>query len=110
MANENDLLRAMVRENVKSDLLGKAKAAARFIWEWIIPHCVTEDVALRYVNDGQPNDWSSYEIACCMADIEPVELFAGIATVDSFVWLGFGITYRIGNFRAFRNPHEVTHA
>lgn len=89
------------------DLLGKAKAVAWFLWEICIPRFVTEDVALRYVNDGQPADWPSYEIACCMADLEPTEIFDGMATVDSFVFLGFGITYRIGNFRPFLNPREV---
>lgn len=38
---------------------------------------------------------------------EPGEYFDGIAEVDCFTWLGIGFAYRIGNFRAFVNPHGV---
>jgi len=34
-------------------------------------------------------------------------LFDGIAEVDYFTWLGFGITYRIGNFRNWEGVERV---
>ena len=33
-------------------LLDKAKAAGLFLWDFLIPRFITEDVALRYVGDG----------------------------------------------------------
>lgn len=35
------------------------------------------------------------------------ERFDGIAKVDAFQFLGIGFAYRIGDFRAFVNPHGV---
>lgn len=90
------------------DLLKKVKAAALFAWDVLVHRFITEDVALRCSVDHKPHDWDSYEIQCCMADVEPSEVFDGIATVDSFQMFGFGITYRIGNFRPFNNPHDAT--
>lgn len=77
-------------------MLEKIGDALRFAWEFLIPRFLTEDVALY--RDGSADDWSSYEIACRMDDVKPHEVFSGIAEVDSFSWLGLGITYRIGNF------------
>jgi hypothetical protein len=90
-----------------ADLLSKAKAAALFLWG-LFPRFISEDVALRYVG-SDPDDWSGYEIACSMEDLEPGERFDAIATVDAFSFLVFGMTYRIGNFRPFQNPHGVKH-
>lgn len=87
-----------------ADLLRKAKAIAAFIWD-MAPRFITEDVALRYVGDPittTRSEWGDYEIECSLSDVEPGESFDGIATVDSFVFLWFGITYRVGNFRAWR--------
>ena len=66
----------------------------------LVPRFITEEVAMEKVGPG--SDWDAYDIACSMADVRPDEWFDGIATVDSFTWLGFGITYRVGNFRQFR--------
>jgi len=93
-----------------ADLLAKVKAAALFIWEFLIPHVVTEDVALEYVGDDISTDWtewSSYSIACCMADVQPGEVFDAVAEVESLTWLGIGITYRIGNFRPWQAPRSA---
>lgn len=78
--------------------LDAAKAVGRFVWEYLIPHIETEDVALNYVGDDK-DDWSAYETMCSLRDVEPGETFIAIAEVDSITWLGIGITYRIGNFR-----------
>ena len=79
-------------------LLDAAKAVGRFVWEYLIPHIETEDVALNYVGDDK-DGWSAYGIMCSLRDVEPGETFIAIAEVDSITWLGIGITYRIGNFR-----------
>ena len=68
-----------------------------FFIDIIVPRFITEDVAMEQIAPG--SDWDSFEIACSMSDVQPGEVFDGIATVDSFAWLGLGITYRIGNFR-----------
>lgn len=84
-----------------ADLLGKAKAIALFVWDFIIPRFVSEDVALRYSPGCDPADWGAYEIVCSMDDLEPGEHYDAVASVDSFSFLFFGITYRIGNFRGW---------
>lgn len=90
----------------KAIALAKAAAAlmwaiALFVWDFIIPRFITEDVALRYVPGCDPADWGAYEIVCSLSDVEPGEVFDAVATVDAFSFLFFGITYRIGNFRAW---------
>ena len=83
-------------------LLDAAKAVGRFVWEYLIPHCETEDVALNYIGDDftvDQDEWSAYEIICPVKCVEPGETFMAIAEVYSITWLGIGITYRIGNFR-----------
>ena len=90
-----------------SDVIAKAKAALWFVWDFLIPQFITEDVALRYVGDDFTatwSEWDDYEIACSLMDVEPGECFDGIATVDAFQFLGFGMAYRIGEFRPFVNP------
>lgn len=69
----------------------------RFAADLLIPRLITEDVALEKVGPGL--DWDNYEIVCSMIDVQPGEVFDGIAEVNSFTWLGFGITYSIGNYR-----------
>ena len=89
-------------------LLDKAKAAGLFLWDFLIPRFITEDVALRYVGDDFTatwSEWDDYEIACSLMDVEPGECFDGTAEVDCFTWLGIGFAYRIGGFRPFVNPH-----
>lgn len=78
-------------------MIQKIKAAAQFAWDVLIPRFITEDVAIERVGGG--NTWDAFAIVCSMADVQPGERFDGIATVDSFQFLGMGITYRIGNFR-----------
>lgn len=68
-----------------------------FAADLLIPRFITEDVALQRVSPG--DDWDDFEIVCSMADVQPGEVFGGIAEADSFTWLGMGVTYRIGNFR-----------
>lgn len=83
-------------------MIAKLKSTAIFALDIIVPRFITEDVALRYVGDDFTTDWtewSAYEIACSMSDVETNERFDGVATVDAFQFLGFGIAYRIGNFR-----------
>lgn len=74
-----------------------AKKVAWFAWEFLITRFITEDVAIDRVTPG--NEWKDFEIVCSLADARPGEVFGGIAEAESFSWLGFGITYRIGNFR-----------
>lgn len=76
-------------------MIDKIKTAARFAWDVLVPRFITEDVALS----GSGTEWEDYEIVCCIADVQPGERFDAVATVDSFQFLGIGITYRIGNFR-----------
>ena len=83
-------------------MIKKLKITILFALNILISRFITEDVALRYVGDDfttSSTEWSDYEIACSLADVEPDERFDGIATVDAFQFLGFGITYSIGNFR-----------
>jgi len=90
------------------DLFDKVITTLLFALDFIVPRFITEDVALRYV--GNPvmssfSEWGDYEIACSMDDVQPGEEFDGIGSVDAFQFLGFGLTYRVGNFRPFKNPH-----
>ena len=71
----------------------------RFALDILIPRFITEDVALAFMGGGAIDNVDSYAIVCAMADIEPGERFDAIATVDAFQFLGFGMTYRIGNVR-----------
>ena len=90
------------------DLFDKAITTLLFALDFIVPRLITEDVALRYVGDPVTSNWSEwgdYEIACSLADVQPGEEFDGIGSVDAFQFLGFGLTYRVGNFRPFKNPH-----
>lgn len=94
------------------DLFDKAITTLLFALDFIVPRFITEDVALRYVGDPvAPNmsEWGDYEIACSLADVQPGEEFDGIGSVDAFQFIGFGLVYRVGNFRPFKNPHEVGH-
>lgn len=78
-------------------MIAAIKKAARFAWDYLIPRVITEDVAVAMVGGGE--NWDAFEIVCSMEDVEPGERFDGIAEVDAFQWLGFGMTYRVGNFR-----------
>lgn len=92
-----------------SDVIAKAKAALWFVWDFLIPQFITEDVALRYVGDDFTapwSEWSDFEIACCLKDVDPGEHFDGIAKVDSFQAFGIGFAYRVREFRPFVNPHK----
>ena len=94
------------------DLFDKAITTLLFALDFIVPRFITEDVALRYV--GNPvmssfSEWGDYEISCSLDDVQPGEEFDGIGSVDAFQFLGFGLTYRVGNFRPFVNPHGVGH-
>lgn len=80
-------------------MIGAIKKAARFAWGVLIPRFITEDVALRYAGNGLEDGWGCYEIVCAMVDVDPWETFDAIAEVDAFQWLGFGLTYRVGNLR-----------
>ena len=77
-----------------------ARAAWRFLafaFDVLVPRFLTEDVALVRIGLGaQVDDW---EVACSMRDVQPNERFDAVGTVDSFAWLGGGITYRMGNVR-----------
>ena len=42
-------------------LLDKAKAALWFVWDFLIPQFITEDVALRYVGDDFTATWSEWD-------------------------------------------------
>ena len=82
-------------------MIGAIKKAASFAWDFLIPRFITEDVALRYAGNGLEEGWGCSEIVCSMEDVEPGERFDGIAEVDAFMWFGIGVTYRVGNFRAW---------
>ena len=64
----------------------------------LVPRVLTEDVALRFVG-GDRTDLGSYDIVCCMNDVQPGDAFDAVATVDSFGWLNIGITARVRNVR-----------
>lgn len=64
----------------------------------LVPRFLTEDVALRFVG-GDRTGIGSYEIVCCMNDVQPGEAFDAVATVDSFGWLNIGIPVRVRNVR-----------
>lgn len=64
----------------------------------LVPRFITDDVAMRYVG-GPTDDFDSYEIVCHMKDVRLGERFSAVASVESFVWLNFGVSLRIGNFR-----------
>lgn len=87
-------------------MIEKIKIAARFAWDVLVPRFITEDVALKHMGDGDPADWASYDIVCAMEDVQPGEMFDGVATVDAFQFLGMGITYRIGNFRPWPRGNQ----
>ena len=64
----------------------------------LVPRFLTEDVALEFIGADR-NDIDSYRIICAMSDIQPGEEYDAVAAVDSFGWLGFGVTYRVGECR-----------
>ena len=77
------------------------RAAWRYLCiaaDLLVPHLLTEDVALRFVG-GDRTGLGSYEIVCCMNDVQPGEAFDAVATVDSFGWLNIGIPARVRNVR-----------
>lgn len=80
-------------------MIAAIKKAARFACDYLIPRFITEDVAVAMVGSG--DNWDAFEIVCSMEDVEPGERFDGIAEVDAFMWFGIGVTYRVGNFRAW---------
>lgn len=77
-----------------------ASAAWRFLCyaaDFLVPRVITEDVALERIGPGGSlDDWA---ISWRLQDVRPGEVFDAVGTVDSFTWLGFGITYRMGNVR-----------
>ena len=64
----------------------------------LIPRFLTEDVALEFMG-GDRKNIDSYRIICAMSDIQPGEEYDAVAAVDSFGWLGLGVTYRVGECR-----------
>ena len=79
-------------------MIARALRFLRRAADVLIPRFLTEDVALRFVG-GDRTDLGSYEIVCCMNDVQPGEAFDAVATVDSFGWLNIGITARVRNVR-----------
>jgi hypothetical protein len=67
------------------------------LYDFLIPRFLTEEVALERA--GLEDGWDDFDIVCALRDVQPGEKFDGIAEVDSFVWLRWGFTYRMGNFR-----------
>lgn len=80
-------------------MITKIKIVLLFALDILVPRFITEDVAMERVAPG--SDFDCFDIACSMADVRPGEIFDCVATVDSFTWLGLGLTYRIGNFRSW---------
>lgn len=81
--------------------MSRLRAAWRFLCiaaDLLVPRFLTEDVALRFVG-GDRTGLGSYEIVCCMHDVQPNEAFDAVATVDSFGWLNIGIPVRVRNVR-----------
>lgn len=79
-------------------MIARALRFLRIAAGLLVPRFLTEDVALRFVG-GDRTGLGTYEIVCCMNDVLPGEAFDAVATVDSFSWLGFGVTYRVGECR-----------
>ena len=79
-------------------MIARALRFLRLAADILVPRFLTEDVALRFVG-GDRADLGSYEIVCCMNDVQPGEAFDAVATVDSFGWLNIGITVRVRNVR-----------
>lgn len=82
----------------------------RFLWflfDFLVPRFITEDVAVSRSPGEDSGNWECWVIECAMSDVQPGERFDGIAEVDAFTWLGFGITYRIGNFRPWEGAERV---
>lgn len=79
-------------------MIARALRFLRRAADILVPRFLTEDVALRFVG-GDRTDLGSYDIVCCMNDVQPGEAFDAVATVDSFGWLNIGITARVRNVR-----------
>ncbi|MEN6629839.1 MAG: hypothetical protein ABFC42_09355 [Sulfuricella sp.] len=69
----------------------KALAYLREIILFFVHRFITEEVALELRPDGD------YEIVCAMVAVEPGEIFDGIVTVTSFVFMVWGFTLKIEN-------------
>lgn len=80
------------------DSLARAWAVLCLVAGLLIPRFITEKVAIEH-NGGEDGGWADWDIVCSLEDVEPGEVFDGIATVDAFTWLGRGVTYRIGDFQ-----------
>lgn len=63
-----------------------------FLYNFLIPHFVIEDVAIIYINDD-------FEIICCVNDLTDDDFYDGIATSKALVWLWWGFFATIYNFR-----------
>ena len=79
-------------------MIARALRRLRRAADLLIPRFLAEDVALEFIGADR-NDIDSYRIICAMSDIQPGEEYDAVAAVDSFGWLGFGVTYRVGECR-----------
>lgn len=64
----------------------------KFLYDFLIPHWVTEDVALVYQGD-------EFEILCCVDDLTDDDVYDGLATSKAIAWLWFGFFGTLNNFR-----------
>lgn len=60
----------------------------RWLWEFIFPRFVTDEVAFMHNGDD-------IDLICSMADVEPDEEFDGVVTVKCLSVFGMGLFGRI---------------
>lgn len=64
----------------------------KFLYEFLMPHYVTEKVA--YVGDPE----GKFSILCCADDLTEFDLYDGLATVKAVAWLFWGFNAKVFNF------------
>lgn len=76
-----------------SFVIGYAYDTVQAVLRWlafVVPHFVTEDLAVSRRPDG------GYDIVCSMEDVDDDEEFDGIVSMTCLAWLWWGISVQFG--------------
>lgn len=71
-----------------------------FLYDFLVPRIVTEDVAVNW-------DGDEYTVVCPVKELEPYEEHMGVCKIKAFTWLGVGFFGRMEvPPRDFYNPND----
>lgn len=78
----------------------------RKLFDILIPRFITEDVAVEVAYCSHCDEAHPQPV-CCMADVEPDDVFDGIMTMSCFNLFGLGLFPRqVSEIRPWVNPHD----